>query len=98
MPSSFANVVFWVAVACCVVAQAALLRSVFTVRPLERPTSAVGPLAPVRQGMEVFWAVVPAVALAGLLWLTWREMHPVTAVQPAAAAPAEVIASADVAR
>jgi len=84
MSPSFANAVFWVVVVCCVVAQAALLRSVFTVRPIQRPTSAVGPLAPVRQGMELLWAVVPALALAGVLWFTWRAMHPVVTVQPAA--------------
>ena len=95
MSSSFANTVFWVAVACCVVAQAALLRSVLTVRPLERPASAVGPLAPVRQWLEVLWAVVPALGLAGLLWLTWRQMHPTTAVQPVGAPAGAAIATVD---
>jgi heme/copper-type cytochrome/quinol oxidase subunit 2 len=95
MSPSFANSVFWIAVLCCVVAQAALLRSVFTVRPIERPTSAVGPLAPVRQGLELLWAVVPALILAGVLWLTWREMHPTVTVQPASGV---TVVSAEAAR
>ena len=95
MSPSFANSVFWLAVICCVVAQAALLRSVLTVRQLERPTSAVGPLEPVRQGMEVLWAVVPAVLLVGVLWLTWREMHPTVSVEPAAGS---IVVSAEAAR
>ena len=95
MSPSFANSVFWVAVICCVVAQAALLRSVFTVRQLERPPSAVGPLSPVRQGMEVVWAVMPALLLAVVLWLTWREMHPTVSVEPAAGA---IVVSAEAVR
>jgi heme/copper-type cytochrome/quinol oxidase subunit 2 len=91
MSSSLANVVFWTAVVCCAVAQAALLRSVLTVRPIDRPTSAVGPLAPVRRGVEVLWAVVPALALAGVLALTWRAMHPRAAAAPT---PGTVIVSA----
>jgi heme/copper-type cytochrome/quinol oxidase subunit 2 len=92
MSSSLANVVFWTAAVCCAVAQAALLRSVLTVRPIDRPASAVGPLAPVRRGAELLWAVVPALALAAVLFLTWRAMHPRAAAAPAS--PGAVIVSA----
>jgi heme/copper-type cytochrome/quinol oxidase subunit 2 len=52
----------------------------------------VGPLAPVRRGAELLWAVVPALALAAVLFLTWRAMHPRAAAAPAS--PGAVIVSA----
>ena len=66
-----ADAVFWIAVACCVVAQVAILRSVMAAR-----RGAVSP--PARQGREILWAVLPALALAATLLLTWRAMHPRT--------------------
>jgi heme/copper-type cytochrome/quinol oxidase subunit 2 len=80
MTPSLADAIFWVAVVCCVVAQIAILRSTFAVRaggavsPSRRPAGRVE---------EIIWAVVPALALAGVLALTWRAMHPRTLVLPA---------------
>lgn len=72
MTPFLADAIFWVAVVCCVVAQIAILRA--TVPPA---TTAAAPLAqPVRRVQEIVWAVVPALALAGVLVLTWRALHP----------------------
>jgi hypothetical protein len=71
MPSStLADAIFWIAVASCLVAQAAILRSVLAGRGAAAPA----PLP--RRAAEVAWAIVPAVALALVLAATWRSLHP----------------------
>ena len=83
MRVTFADATFWVAVVCCVVAQVAILRSVFAARdPVGGTPGAAMP--PMRRGLEVIWAVVPALGLALVLALTWRAIRP----DPAAAPPA----------
>ena len=72
MSFSLADAIFWVAVACCVVAQLAIVHSVVISPagvPDSRPTSAG------RRVAEIAWAVLPGVALALVLVLTWRAMH-----------------------
>lgn len=74
MSNALADAIFWIAVASCTVAQVAILRSIFTLAPRGAP--AVGASAPrVQRGLEIVWAILPAVALAGILALTWREMR-----------------------
>lgn len=53
-----AKAVFWAAVCLCAVAHLAIFRSVMHSAP--------------RRRLEVAWALLPAVALAALLVLTWR--------------------------
>jgi heme/copper-type cytochrome/quinol oxidase subunit 2 len=70
---------FWVAAVACAVAQVAIVRSVFVARaPLGAGdgSSRVAPQSPARRAGEVAWAVVPALALAGVLVLTWRAVRP----------------------
>ncbi|MBA3891937.1 MAG: hypothetical protein H0X64_15560 [Gemmatimonadaceae bacterium] len=62
MSISFADAVFWAAVASCAVAQVAIVRSVV--------------ISPRRRAIEVAWAILPAIALGALLVMTWRRMHP----------------------
>ena len=82
MPLSFANGLFWTSVAFCLVAQVLIVRSVLGARHLPAPAADV----PRSRGVvEVFWALVPAVALAVLLVFTWRAMREhETAVSPVA--------------
>jgi hypothetical protein len=68
MPFSLADAIFWVAVACCTVAQLAILRSVLVTRPATETRA--------HRVVEIAWAVLPGVALAWLLLATWRVMHP----------------------
>lgn len=74
---------FWVAAVACAVAQVAIVRSVFVARaphgtgdgspgPL---SSHKAPMAAPRRAAEVAWAVVPALALAAVLVLTWRAVR-----------------------
>ena len=80
-----ADAVFWIAVVACVIAQAAITRSVLVARQPELPAGTR--VAPARRSVELAWALLPAVALAGVLALTWRAIHP--AAHPAgASAPA----------
>lgn len=80
MPEAAADLLFWVALACCAVAQIAIIRSVLLVTPSVRP----GEPAPVsRRATELAWAVLPAVVLAALFWVTWRAMHTHTLSGPA---------------
>ena len=79
MSPSLADAVFWIAVVCCVAAQAALLRS-----QLAAPVRAAAGHAPARRATEIVWAVVPALALALVLAWTWRTLHPRPAGVPAA--------------
>jgi heme/copper-type cytochrome/quinol oxidase subunit 2 len=72
MSFSLADAIFWIAVAWCVVAQLAIVRSV-VISPARvgdnSPTSAA------RRAAEIGWAVLPGVALAVVLVFTWRAMH-----------------------
>jgi len=78
-----ATILFWMSVACCLVAQVLIVRSVVAARALP----AVRPELPRARGsVEVMWAVVPAVALAVLLFFTWRAIQTNRATR--AAAPA----------
>ena len=68
----FAELVFWIAAVCCVVAEVAILRATATARYVPPPDPN---LPAVRRPVEIVWAVVPAVALALVLWLTWLAIH-----------------------
>jgi heme/copper-type cytochrome/quinol oxidase subunit 2 len=72
MSLSLADAIFWVAVACCLVAQLAIVRSVLVspARVPDSPPTSIG-----RRVVEIAWAVLPGVALAFVLLLTWRAMH-----------------------
>ena len=83
---AIADAIFWCALACCVVAQLAILRSALARhRP---PADAPATLPPVRRGVETLWALLPAVALVAVLALTWRAVRARTTDQPAPVAPA----------
>ena len=74
MSPTVADAIFWIAVVACAVAQVAILRSVLGARQPELPADAR--VAPARRSVELAWAVIPAVALGGVLALTWRTLHP----------------------
>jgi heme/copper-type cytochrome/quinol oxidase subunit 2 len=63
---------FWTSVACCAVAQFFILRSVGGARHAPEPTAH---LPRQRGGVEMLWAVVPALALAVVLAFTWRAIR-----------------------
>jgi heme/copper-type cytochrome/quinol oxidase subunit 2 len=73
MSSRIADAIFWIAVACCSVAQLAIIRSVI-VSPA-RPSNASAPTSTSRRAAEIAWAVIPGIALAVVLVFTWRAMH-----------------------
>ncbi|HEY7393519.1 MAG TPA: hypothetical protein VH559_01660 [Gemmatimonadaceae bacterium] len=80
MSFRLADAIFWIAVACCSIAQVAILRSV-VISPA-RVAEAAGSTSPARRLAEIAWAVLPGIALTALFVFTWRAMH---AVQPAVA-------------
>ncbi len=73
MPFRLVDAIFWIAVACCAIAQLAILRSVI-VSPAKASDSAVPP-SPAHRAMEIAWAVLPGIALALTLVYTWRAMR-----------------------
>jgi heme/copper-type cytochrome/quinol oxidase subunit 2 len=77
MVTRFADGIFWIAVACCAVAQTAIVRSSL-VSPAQAP-GADEPASLARRALEVCWAVVPGIALAFLFVATWHAMHGPTA-------------------
>lgn len=79
MPLSFADGLFWLSVACCAIAQFFIIRSVRGTRHVPEPTANV-PHA--RAGMELMWAVLPAVGLAVLLLFTWRAIRATDVAAP----------------
>jgi hypothetical protein len=86
MRPAVADAIFWSALACCVVAQVAILRSALTRhRP---PAGAPVTLPPLRRGAEMVWALLPAIALAGVMILTWRAVRARTTDLPSIATPA----------
>jgi heme/copper-type cytochrome/quinol oxidase subunit 2 len=76
MSFSLVDAIFWVAVACCAVAQLAIVHSV-VISPARVPGSQ--PTSTTRRIAELAWAVIPGVALAFVLLFTWRAMHGVAA-------------------
>ena len=72
MSFSIADAIFWVAVACCVVAQLAIVHSV-VISPARVPGSQ--PTSATRRIGELAWAIIPGIALAFVLVFTWRAMH-----------------------
>jgi hypothetical protein len=68
----FADVIFWIAVACCSVAQLAIVYSA-VVSPARVAGSA--PTSGVRRAAEIAWAVIPGIAIAFVLVFTWRAMQ-----------------------
>ena len=83
MSSAFADAIFWIAVACCSIAQLAILRSA-VVSPAQRPSVAgASTTSGARRAAEIAWAVIPGIALAVVLLLTWRAMHVVQLGMPA---------------
>ena len=69
MNSLIATVLFWVAAACCVVAQLALVWS--AIRAPMHGSSESAVKMP-RRASEVAWTILPTLALAVLLVFTWR--------------------------
>jgi heme/copper-type cytochrome/quinol oxidase subunit 2 len=81
MHLSFAAGLFWTSVACCLIAQLLIVRSVFGARHVPAPAADV-PRS--RGSVELLWAVVPAVGLAVLLVFTWRAVQEREAMRAAA--------------
>ena len=79
MRNSFADGLFWLSVACCAIAQFFIIRSVRGSRHVPEP-SASAPHS--GRGMEMMWAVLPAVGLAVLLVFTWRAVRAATEAAP----------------
>ena len=73
MLSHLADAIFWVAVACCTIAQVAILVSVVASPVRLADASARSSMA--RRSSEVAWAILPGVALALVLVSTWHAMH-----------------------
>jgi heme/copper-type cytochrome/quinol oxidase subunit 2 len=67
------DILFWIAVVCCVVAQVAIARSTLgaSARSAELRTGVPRP----RRSIEIAWTVIPAIGLALALVMTWRAIH-----------------------
>lgn len=67
-----ADAVFWIAVACCVLAQLAIVHSVVVspARAADRE-----PASATRRVAEIAWAILPGIALAVVFVFTWRAIH-----------------------
>jgi heme/copper-type cytochrome/quinol oxidase subunit 2 len=72
MSFPLADAIFWIAVACCSVAQLAIIRSAI-VSPARVPGSE--PTSATRRIGEIAWAMLPGVALAVLFAFTWQAMR-----------------------
>ena len=72
MTPLLADAIFWIAVACCLIAQVAIVRSVL-VSPARVPDAA--PTTTSRRVAEIAWAVIPGIALAVVFVYTWHAMH-----------------------
>jgi heme/copper-type cytochrome/quinol oxidase subunit 2 len=72
MHLSFATGLFWTSVACCVVAQLFIIRSVRGAQHLPGPSAG---MPRQRGGLELLWVILPAIGLAVLLLFTWRAVQ-----------------------
>lgn len=77
MSGFIADAIFWIAVASCTVAQVAIVRSILIspTRPAPAAGSTEGEGVSSRRPLELFWAVLPGIALAAVFIFTWRAIH-----------------------
>jgi heme/copper-type cytochrome/quinol oxidase subunit 2 len=78
------SLLFWSSVACCLVAQVLIVRSVLGARTLAGPRPE---LTRSRGAVELVWALAPAVALGALLWFTWQAIRRHEALDVRVSAP-----------
>jgi len=80
------SALFWLAAACCIFAEVAILKSLLFGRARkaeEQRAREAGPGIRATRPAEIVWAVLPAAGLLLVLYLTWRAVD-------LPAAPAEV--------
>jgi heme/copper-type cytochrome/quinol oxidase subunit 2 len=65
-----AEAIFWIAALACVIGELMILRSSFAVT--RETQSELVPSSP-RSG-ELAWAIIPAIGLAALLFVTWQRV------------------------
>jgi heme/copper-type cytochrome/quinol oxidase subunit 2 len=72
---------FWIAAACCVAAEVAILRSLLfgRARAAEQQHASGPGAGRTSRPAEIAWAVLPAVGLLVVLYLTWRAVDPPSA-------------------
>jgi len=80
MSISLSAAAFWLAVACCLVAQVALLWA--AIRAPMPGTPQTGSMPMPRRGSEIGWTILPAIGLVVLLVFTWRAVHRPPATPP----------------
>ena len=86
MVNRLSDAIFWIAVACCIVAQAAIVRSSL-VSPAQAPNATGQTASRGRRALEVCWAVIPGIALAFLFVATWHAMHDTTVLRAVGSFP-----------
>jgi heme/copper-type cytochrome/quinol oxidase subunit 2 len=79
------SLLFWSSAACCLIAQVLIVRSVLRMQALPEPRAE---LPRSRSGVELFWALVPAVALGVLFFFTWRAIEQGPSHEQHSSAPA----------
>jgi len=76
MPFRLVDAIFWVAVACCAIAQLAIIRSVIiSPSQVADASDSAAPASSSRRAIEIAWAVLPGVALVFVFFYTWRAMR-----------------------
>jgi heme/copper-type cytochrome/quinol oxidase subunit 2 len=90
MPLSARQALFWSSAVCCLLAQVLIVRSVLAVRRLPEPRPE---LVRSRDGVELFWALLPAVALGVLFYFTWRAIEQRTSFEQTTAPAVEATTS-----
>jgi len=70
---------FWIAAACCLLAELAILRSLLFGRAREAEqqplTGALARASRASRPVEIAWALLPALGLLFVLYLTWRAVE-----------------------
>ncbi len=68
---------FWIAAACCVFAEVAILRSLLfgRARKAEQQHENEARVGRSSRPVEIAWALLPAVGLLFVLYLTWRAVE-----------------------
>ena len=68
------SALFWVAAICCIVAELAILRSLLFGNARNAERQGTGAALQSRRPVEIAWAILPAIGLMFVLYLTWRAL------------------------